>query len=52
MEYVIKLVEAACKHNQCKWFIAQDNNGLNYSGALIVWDENAAYYLMGGGDRS
>ena len=40
----------AISRNQCQWFIAQDKKGRNHAGVLIVWDENSAYYLMGGGN--
>jgi len=48
--FVENLITCAVKKEQAKWFIAQDNSGKNHAGVLIVWDENSAYYLMGGGD--
>lgn len=49
-DFVWNLVKKAESKKQAKWFIAQDNDGNNHAGVLIVWDENSAYYLMGGGD--
>lgn len=48
--FVIQLVSTAKDRNQCRWFIAQDNEGRNHAGVLLVWDSESAYYLMGGGD--
>ncbi len=48
--FVKKLAETAKKRNQCKWFIAQDDKGQNHAGVLIIWDQQSAYYLMGGGN--
>jgi lipid II:glycine glycyltransferase (peptidoglycan interpeptide bridge formation enzyme) len=51
-EYVKSFVEEAKQRNQCQWFIGQDQSGKNHAGVLIIWDEQSAYYLMGGGDPS
>lgn len=48
--FVNQLVSTAKDRNQCRWFIAQDNEGRNHAGVLLVWDSESAYYLMGGGD--
>lgn len=48
--FIKNLVEKAQQRNQCKWFVGQDDNGDNHAGILIVWDEQSAYYLMGGGN--
>lgn len=48
--FVKLLIEQAQKQNCCRWFIAQDAEGRNHAGVLIVWDEESAYYLMGGGN--
>ncbi|MDO6563997.1 GNAT family N-acetyltransferase [Amphritea sp. 1_MG-2023] len=48
--FIIKMVTEAKKRNQCQWFIAQDDKGQNHAGVLIIWDEQSAYYLMGGGN--
>ena len=48
-EYLLKnLLKIAISRNQCQWFIAQDQKEQNHAGVLIVWDENSAYYLLGG----
>lgn len=49
-EFVIQLADKCKEKNQCKWFIAQDQDGFNHAGVFLIWDENSAYYLMGGGD--
>lgn len=49
-EFAKHLVHAAKSRNQARWFIAQDADGRNHAGVLIVWDSESAYYLMGGGD--
>lgn len=47
----IKNLDAACEaHNARKIFIAQDEQGKHHAGVYIIWDEQNAYYLMGGGD--
>jgi len=48
--FVNQLVEQAQKQNRCKWFIGQDGEGQNHAGVLIMWDEQSAYYLLGGGN--
>ncbi|KJY84156.1 methicillin resistance protein [Vibrio galatheae] len=48
--FVDKLIEEAGKRNQARWFVAKDESNRNHAGVLIVWDENSAYYIMGGGD--
>lgn len=54
LPYTIKQVsdlDNACNDHQCrKIWIAEDSDGLPHAGVYIVWDENSAYYLMGGGD--
>lgn len=50
-EMLVKnIADTAMKRKQCKTFIAQDEEGKNHAGLLVIWDENCAYYLMGGGD--
>ncbi|MGD8117118.1 GNAT family N-acetyltransferase [Vibrio sp. TRT 29B02] len=49
-QFVSSLISEAKLRNQAKWLIAKDADGRNHAGVLIVWDENSAYYLMGGGD--
>ncbi len=49
-DQVRKVIIKAVEREQCKWFVAQDSEGRNHAGVLIIWDESSAYYLMGGGD--
>mgnify|MGYP001563138926 CR=1 FL=1 len=49
-DFVKTLAENAKQRNQCQWFIGQDKAGQNHAGVLIVWNEQSAYYLMGGGN--
>lgn len=47
----IDLLDGACTaQKQRKIFIAQDEGGALHAGVYLVWDQNSAYYLMGGGD--
>jgi len=48
--FLKNVTKKALERQQCKWFIAQDEKGQNHAGVFIIWDENSAYYLMGGGD--
>lgn len=50
-ESLIHSVDQACasKH-QRKIFLAQDAQGALHAGVYLVWDENSAYYLLGGSD--
>jgi hypothetical protein len=49
-EFVLRL-DAVCAARQCRAIlVGEDNQGRHHAGAYIVWDENSAYYLMGGGD--
>jgi lipid II:glycine glycyltransferase (peptidoglycan interpeptide bridge formation enzyme) len=50
ISFIKTLIEKARQRNQCKWFIGQDKLKKNHAGVLIVWDDESAYYLMGGGD--
>ena len=47
---VYKLDEAAKANNARKIFIAEDEQGRHHAAVYLIWDENSAYYLMGGGD--
>jgi lipid II:glycine glycyltransferase (peptidoglycan interpeptide bridge formation enzyme) len=49
-EYVHRIDEACAKNNAGKMFFAVDEAGQVHAAAYIVYDEKAAYYLMGGGD--
>lgn len=51
-DYINTLDQACAKHNRRKIFIAQDAQGASHAGVYMVWDENSAYYLMGGSDPS
>ena len=44
-------IEQTCTAQNCrKMFFAEDAQGLLHAAVYIIWDENAAYYLMGGAD--
>lgn len=44
-------IDDACKvRNARRTFLAEDDYGRVHAGVYIVWDENSAYYLMGGSD--
>ena len=49
-EFVHKLDQACAAKDARKIFIAEDEQGRRHAGVYIVWDQNSAYYLMGGGD--
>jgi len=47
---IVERVDKACKERGCrKIWIAEDSEGRRHAGAYIVWDENSAYCLIGGG---
>ena len=47
----VRRLDNACKDNNArKIFFAQDKDGRIHAALYIVWDENSAYYLMGGSD--
>jgi len=47
----IQRLDAACVANHSrKIFLAEDEQGRHHACVYIVWDEQSAYYLMGGGD--
>lgn len=47
----VKKLDAECSKRKCrKVWMATDKNGRHHACAYIVWDENSAYYLMGGGN--
>ena len=49
----IRRLDAACEAKECrKILIAEDPEGQRHAGIYIVWDEESAYYLMGGSDPS
>jgi len=44
-------LDAACvEHQARRIFFAEDAQGQIHAAIYIVWDENSAYYLMGGGN--
>lgn len=54
LPYTKKLVydiDSAAKNNHArKIFIAEDEQGRHHSAVYLIWDDNSAYYLMGGSD--
>lgn len=47
----IKHLDMAAKEHGCrKVLVAEDDQGRHHAGVYIVWDENSAYYIMGGGN--
>jgi hypothetical protein len=44
------LDRACLANNARKIFIAEDEQGRHHAGVYLVWDEESAYYLLGGGD--
>jgi lipid II:glycine glycyltransferase (peptidoglycan interpeptide bridge formation enzyme) len=49
-DFVIQLDEVVNKHQSRKVFIAEDEEGRHHAGVYLIWDDNTAYYLMGGSD--
>jgi hypothetical protein len=50
-EELVQRLELACQSKGVRRiFIAEDELGRHHAGVYIIWDENSAYYLMGGGD--
>lgn len=49
-EFVRRLDDAAAQNNARKIFIAEDEQGRHHAGVYLIWDDNTAYYLMGGSD--
>jgi hypothetical protein len=50
-ETLVRSLEAACRNRECsRVLIAEDETGTAHAGALLVWDADACYYLIGGGD--
>lgn len=48
---LLKNLDKVCKKNNCsKIFYAIDKFENIHAAIYIIWDENAAYYLLGGGD--
>jgi hypothetical protein len=49
-EYVHRIDEACEKNNARNFFFAIDEAGQIHAAVYIVYDQKAAYYLIGGGD--
>ncbi|MEQ9552810.1 MAG: GNAT family N-acetyltransferase [Coleofasciculus sp. G3-WIS-01] len=48
---LVRRLDAACAERQARQiFFAEDAKGQVHAAIYIVWDNNSAYYLMGGGD--
>lgn len=48
--FVHQLDQSCASHEARQMFIAEDEQGQKHAGVYIIWDEQSAYYLMGGGD--
>lgn len=49
-ELVMRLDDACSQHEARRALFAEDAQGRIHATLYLVWDENVAYYLMGGGD--
>lgn len=49
-DFVKRLDEACAAHDARKIFFGRDKEEKIHAAVYIIWDENSAYYLMGGGD--
>ncbi|QVL51279.1 MAG: GNAT family N-acetyltransferase [Thiocapsa sp.] len=48
---LVRRLDRAChERNARRIFIAEDEAGRYHAGVYLIWDQNSAYYLMGGGD--
>jgi hypothetical protein len=48
---LVRRLDIACSEQHARRiFYAQDDDGLLHAAVYLVWDENSAYYLMGGGN--
>lgn len=50
LEYLRRLDEACVAHDSRRLFTAVDAEGRPHAALYLVWDEHAAYYLIGGAD--
>ncbi|HUH97509.1 MAG TPA: GNAT family N-acetyltransferase [Anaerolineales bacterium] len=50
VELLERLDQACLAHNCRRMFFAEDAHGSLHAAAYIIWDDQSAYYLMGGGD--
>lgn len=48
--YITGLDKACAAHDRRKIFMAQDQHGALHAGVYVVWDDESAYYLIGGSD--
>jgi len=48
--FVQRLDLSCAQHKARQIFIAEDKQGQKHAGVYIIWDDQSAYYLMGGGD--
>lgn len=49
-QFILNLDKKLTSRQSRKIFIAVDESGRHHAGVYIIWDQNSAYYLMGGGD--
>ncbi|MFZ4856336.1 MAG: GNAT family N-acetyltransferase [Desulfuromonadaceae bacterium] len=49
-EFLNRIDTACLANNARQIFIAEDEQGRHHAGVYIIWDQNSAYYIMGGGD--
>jgi lipid II:glycine glycyltransferase (peptidoglycan interpeptide bridge formation enzyme) len=49
-EFVRRLDAACTEHQARRIFFAEDAQGRIHAAEYLIWDENSAYYLMGGAD--
>lgn len=48
---LLQRVDSACAERSCrKMFFAEGSDGTVHAAVYLVWDEQSAYYLMGGGN--
>lgn len=50
LEFLKQLDEACAQHGSRRILFAEDEKGRIHGALYLVWDNNSAYYLMGGGD--
>jgi len=48
---LVRRIDDACREREArKIWVAEDDKGEKHAAIYVVWDENSAYYLMGGGN--
>lgn len=48
---LVRRIDDACRERGCrKIFMAKDSQGRGHAAAYMVWNEDSAYYLLGGSD--